>query len=107
MWDAFCAFHICIARLGDGLDLGQPVHLHIAFGAPLSCCDVPQPGSYEHQGRVPVWEGADYTRLSADRGSRPKALAGARNAERNKAASVKDTNRLPVPPHITRAIADR
>jgi hypothetical protein len=28
-------------RLGDGHDVGQPVHLEIAFGAPLGCCYMP------------------------------------------------------------------
>jgi hypothetical protein len=36
-------------RSGDGNDFGQSVHLQVAFGTPLGCGNMPEPGSDQHQ----------------------------------------------------------
>jgi len=53
-------------RSGDGGDVGQSVHLQVAFGAPLCCGNLSQPGSDKHQCRVPVWKRTDHSRSSTN-----------------------------------------
>jgi hypothetical protein len=38
------------------LGFGQPIHLQIAFGAPLSSCDMSQASRNQHQGTLAVRE---------------------------------------------------
>lgn len=39
----------------------QLLHVHVFLVAPLGARHMTQPGADEHQGRVPVWEAADYS----------------------------------------------
>ena len=81
MWDAFCAFHICIACSGNGSDFGQPVHLQVAFGSPLGSCHVPEallPPASAHSFHR---EGPHDTRSSSDLPHQPfQRVIGAKAA---------------------------
>ena len=66
MWEALFAFHICIACSCNRRDLGQPVHLQIAFGSPFGSCHMPQSCRYQHQGALPIGERTDHARSSTD-----------------------------------------
>lgn len=81
MWDAFCAFHICIACSGNGSDFGQPVHLQVAFGSPLGSCHMPKPCCHQHQRTLSIGKGAHYTRSSSDLPHQPfQRVIGAKAA---------------------------